>query len=132
MPNSLLNPEDYIGSIRPFITKTEDAIHDSRSDIKTCFVAANIYPGKHSYFALDVNHVNEDYETAHTDMTLIPVYHLRLSKRKFSIARQPTLDGTVAQRIREMHNGHGDDPLPLLDDFTRMTGYCNPRSMYRP
>lgn len=94
-------------------------------------MAANIYPGKHSYFALDVNNLNYDYETAHTDTTLVPVYHLRLSKRKISITRQPVLDATVAGRLREMHNGHGHDPLPLLDDFTRMMEYRNPRS-YRP
>lgn len=130
-PNRLLDSGDYLGSIHPFISKAQKSIRDCRPDIETRFLAVDVYPGKHTYFVLDVNNVNYVYETAHTDTTSIPVYVLRLSIRKISITRQPPLDATVAERLREMHNGHGDDPLPLLDDFNRIVEYHSPRSLRR-
>lgn len=91
----------------------------------------DVYPGSHAYFVLDVNNVDYVYETAHTDTSPIHIYVLRLSKRKISINRQRQLDATIAKRFRAMHNGHGDDPLPLLDDFNRTVEYHSPRGLRR-
>ncbi|CAG8947623.1 unnamed protein product [Penicillium salamii] len=130
-PNSLLDSRDYLGSIQPFISKVQNSIHDCRPEIETRFLAMNVYPGKHSFFVLDVNNVDYDYKTAHTVTTPIPIYVLRLSRRKISITRQQRLDATIAERLRKMHNGHGDDPLPLVDDFNQILGYHSPRSLRR-
>jgi hypothetical protein len=62
-------------------------------------------------------------------MTPIPIYVLRLSKKKISITRQQGLDATIAERLRAMHNGHGDDPLPLVDDFNQTVEYHSPRNL---
>lgn len=89
----------------------------------------DIYPGKHAYFVLDLNNTDYVYETAHNDMAPIPVYVLRLSKRKIGIFRKGELDNTLAERLAEMHNGHGKDPLPLVDDHNQTVEYRYPRSL---
>lgn len=62
-------------------------------------------------------------------MRPIPVYVLRLSKRKISIFRKEDLDVTVAENLARMHNGHGNDPLPLIDDYNGIVQYKSPRSL---
>ncbi|CAG8378940.1 unnamed protein product [Penicillium salamii] len=109
-PNSLLDSRYYLESIQPFISQTQNSIHHYRPDIETRFLAVN---------------------TTHTDTTPIPIYVLRLSRKKISITRQQRLDATIAERLRAMHNGHGDDPLPLLDDFNQTVEYHSPRSLRR-
>lgn len=127
-PNSLLDPEDYLGSIRVFVSTVEIPLCQFRPDSHALFLAAKIFPGRHSYFALDVNNVGYDYETADKDMRLIPVYVLRLSRNP-TLRRQPVLDGTVAKVLATMHNGHGYEPLPLLDDHNKLVAYHRPRSL---
>ncbi|CAG8932016.1 unnamed protein product [Penicillium salamii] len=128
-PNSALDVGDKLGSIRQFALKLEESVRATQPNAETCFLAVNIYPQKHSYFVFDVNNVDYVYETAHTDMTTIPVYVLRLSKRRISIFRQQRLDTTLAVTLAEMHNGHGQDPLPLVDDYNHIVQYKNPRSL---
>ena len=91
----------------------------------------DIYPQKHSYFVLDGNNVNYVYATAHTDTTTIPVYVLRLSRRRISIFRQGILDATITETLATMHNGHGYDPLPLVDDTTTLPSKTKtPRNLF--
>lgn len=96
---------------------------------QTHFLAVDIHPGNHSYFVLDLNNADYVYETAHDDMAPIPVYVLRLSKTKIGIFRRGELDKTLAGRLAEMHNGHGYDPLPFVDDHNQTIEYRNPRSL---
>lgn len=122
-PTSILTTDDKLGCISQFASKVESSIHTSRPSpqTQTRFLAVNIYPPtrtKHSYFVLDLKNADYVYETAHIDKRPIPVYGLRLSKRKISIFRKEELDVTIAETLATMHNGHGDDPLPLVDDYT--------------
>ncbi|OJI86513.1 hypothetical protein ASPTUDRAFT_475569 [Aspergillus tubingensis CBS 134.48] len=131
-PNSILDPKDYLGSIRPFVTEIQNCVHEFNANIKTCFIAVNIYPGKHTYFVVDLNNTDYDYQTAHECKTLVPVYILRLSKRNPRIFRKRELDGQLAETLRIMHNGHGQDPLPLVDNYCDPNRqYSNPRSLKR-
>ncbi|PWY96314.1 hypothetical protein BO94DRAFT_541149 [Aspergillus sclerotioniger CBS 115572] len=131
-PTSVLDPGDYLKSIRPFVSKIQDCVHESYPEYKTCFLSVNIYRGKHSYFVVDVNNIDYDYETAHTCKTPIPVYVLRLSKRKPTLHRTTALDEQLAETLADMHNGHGRDPLPLFDDYNDPNiQYRNPRSLQR-
>ncbi|RAH59655.1 hypothetical protein BO85DRAFT_476305 [Aspergillus piperis CBS 112811] len=124
-PNSILDPKDPLESIRPFVTEIQNCVREYNANIKTCFIAVNIYPGKHSYFVVDLNNTEYDYQTAHECKTLVPVYILRLSKRNPRVYRKRELDGQLAETLRVMHNGHGwDPPLPLVDD------YCDPNRQY--
>ncbi|EPS33639.1 hypothetical protein PDE_08601 [Penicillium oxalicum 114-2] len=128
IPNSILDQTCYLDSIRPFVSKIEESLHDYQPDAQTRFLAVDIYPGKHSYFAVDVNNVDYVYENAHRDSPPIPVYVLRLS-RNVKIFRKREIDGTIAERLADMHNGHGNDPLPLVDDHNQMMWYSRPRSL---
>lgn len=128
-PTGVLDPEGYLESVRPFVSKVEESIHQQRPDTQTRFLAFNVYPGKHSYFVLDLNNVDYDYETAHIERPLIPVYVLRLSPRKIRMSRQKMLDGTLAKTLAEMHNGHGGDPLPLFEDRNHLVEYRRPRNI---
>lgn len=128
-PNSVLDPEEYLESVRPFVSKVEESIHQHRPDAQTRFLAFSIYPGKHSYFALDLNNVDYNYETAHIERPLIPVYVLRLSLKRVRIFRIRMLDDTLATTLADMHNVHGDDPLPLVEDWNHIVEYRRPRNI---
>lgn len=71
IPNSILDPEDYFKSIRPFVSETEEYLQKSHPDNKTRLVAIKICRGKHSYFIIDLNNTDYNYETAHECRTLI-------------------------------------------------------------
>lgn len=128
-PNYVLDSNDYLESIRPFVSKVQETVCEHCPNARTCFVAVNIYPGKHSYFALDLNNFEYNYETAHNDTTPIPVYVLRLSVKKVRLYRNERLDATLAETLATMHNGHGDDPLPFVDDYNQLVEYYKPRSI---
>lgn len=128
-PNHVLDSSNYLESIRPFVSKVEQSICEHCPGALTCFVAVNIYPGNHSFFALDLNNFRYNHETAHNDKTPIPVYVLRLSVRTIQIFRKEQLDATLAETLAKMHNGHGYDPLPLVEDHNKLVEYYNPRSL---
>ncbi|KAJ5796901.1 uncharacterized protein N7518_005441 [Penicillium psychrosexuale] len=115
-PNSILDPNNYLESIRPFASEVQDGLHQYNRNNTTRFLAVTIYPGKHSYFVVDLNNTDYDYQTAHECKTPVPVYVLRLSKRKPTIFRKRELDGQIAETLRVMHNNHGQDPLSLFDN----------------
>ena len=130
IPNSVLDPRDYLESIRPFVLKVQHCLREYRAGCETRFVAANVYPGKHSYFVVDLNNDGYNYNTAHECETPVPVYVLRLSQRMPSIRRKEVLDKQLATSLANMHDGHGQEPLPLFEDHNDPNlQYRNPRSL---
>ncbi|KNG79991.1 hypothetical protein ANOM_011916 [Aspergillus nomiae NRRL 13137] len=129
-PTSILDPEDYLASIYPFVSETEECLKKHHPDNTTRFIATTIYRGKHSYFVLDLNNNDYTYETAHECKTIVPVYVLRLSKRQPTIFRKRELDETIAETLRDLHDCHGQDPLPLFDNhYEENRCYRHPRSL---
>lgn len=128
-PNSVLDQNCYLDSIRPIVSKVEESFRKYRPDAQTRSLAVDIYPGKHSYSVLDFNNVDYVYETAHNVSTPVPVNVLRLSKKRIGIVRRRELDDTIVESLAEMHNGHGSDPLPLVDDHNQTVEYRYPRSV---
>lgn len=129
-PNRILDPEDYVGSLQIFVSTVEEALRRCRPESKITVLAVQIYPERHSYFAIDLNNLGYNYEAAHKNLSPIPVYLLRLSKKKStSIFRQPVLDTTIAHILATLHNSHGYEPLPLFDDNNQSICYSNPRSL---
>ncbi|KAI9369559.1 hypothetical protein BJX61DRAFT_536317 [Aspergillus egyptiacus] len=126
-PTALLDSDDYLKSVLPFVTKAQDSIKICYPDAETRFLALRIQK-RHSYFVVDINNSDYDYETAHEDATLIPVYLLRLS-RHVRISRQPMQDRDLARILATMYWGHGNDPLPLVDDYTKSVVYHSPRGL---
>lgn len=129
-PNTILDSEAYLESISPFALEVQRCLHDDDANNRTCFVVVKIYRGKHSFFVVDLNNSDYDYQTAHECKTPIPVYVLRLSKRNPRIYRKREIDELVADTVAVMHNGHGHDPLPLFDNhYDEHLQYSNPRSL---
>ncbi|KAL6230633.1 hypothetical protein BDW75DRAFT_248527 [Aspergillus navahoensis] len=126
-PTAILDSDDYLTSIFPFVTKAQESVNDCRPDVETRFLALRIL-SRHSYFVLDVNNFDYNYETAHEVTTSIPVYVLRLSKN-VKISRNPREDENLAKILATMHWGHGRDPLPLVDDYTKPVVYHSPRGL---
>ncbi|KAE8152371.1 hypothetical protein BDV25DRAFT_151225 [Aspergillus avenaceus] len=127
-PTKIVESKDYLKSISVFVEKVQESVQECCPNAQTRFLAVNVYPERHSYFVLGLNNTHYDYETAHNDVTSIPVYVLRLSRRP-RIFRFKDQDEKLAIRLAEMHNGHGKDPLPLLDDFTKTVQYHSPRRL---
>ena len=44
VPNSMLDPEDYLESIHPFASKVQHCLHEYHTDNKTRFLAATYIP----------------------------------------------------------------------------------------
>ncbi|CAG8271477.1 unnamed protein product [Penicillium salamii] len=106
-PNSILDPNNYLESIRPFALEVQDGLHQYDRNNTTRFLAVTVYPRKHSYFVVDLNNTE-----------------------KPTIFRKPELDGQIAEILRVMHHNHGQDPLPLFDNYCDQNSYYgNPRSL---
>ena len=127
-PTKILDSDNYSESIGEVARKVQDSISECRPDMHTRFLAANIFPGRHSYFVVDINNTDYDYETAHEVASPIPVYVFRLSRRP-RIFRFEEQDTRLAERLAGMHEGHGYDPLPLIEDFNKIVVYQNPRKL---
>lgn len=127
IPTNILNPEDCLASIRPFVTEVQVSVGIHCAGAKTCFVAAETH-SRYTFFVVDINNVGYNYDTAHQDSTAIPVFVLRLSRRP-SFLRDPKQDQYLAQRLANMHRAHGDKPLPLFDNFTKHIEYGSPRGL---
>ena len=95
----------------------------------TRLLAMEVFP-RHTYFALDLNNDKYDYQTAHEDDTVLPVYLLRFSSRSrsWSIVRYQRQDVSLAHRLAVLHNANGQAPLPFLEDHNTIIMHFNPRT----
>lgn len=126
LPTKLLNSEDYLGSVSSMI---EEFVATWKKTTLTRLLAVEVYP-RHTYFALDLNNDKYDYQTAHEDMTVLPVYLLRCSSRSrsWSIVRYRRQDVSLAHRLAVLHNANGQAPLPFLEDHHTIIMHFNPRT----
>ncbi|PYI06162.1 hypothetical protein BO78DRAFT_397577 [Aspergillus sclerotiicarbonarius CBS 121057] len=126
-PTTTLDSNDYFASISATVKKVDESVRNARPATQTRFLAAAIYR-RHSYFVLDLNNTHYDYNTAHTDLTPVQVYVLRLSRRP-RIFRFEAEDEKLAERLADMHRGHGYEPLPLFEDHHGVVQYHSPRGL---
>lgn len=130
LPTEQLDREDYLASTRriinPLITFWEN-----KAELR--LLAVEVWP-QHCYFALDFNNDKYDYQTAHTQVVVIPVYLLRLSRRSGSwrIFRYSSGDTQLANRIADLHEGNGQNPIPFLEDHIKGVTHYAPRNCQRP
>ncbi|CAG8928314.1 unnamed protein product [Penicillium salamii] len=127
-PNSILDHSEYLKSINAIVQEVQNTVATCRPEAATCWVAVSKFPGRHSFFVLDINNVEYDYESAHMCIAKIPVYVLRLSRAPKVFRHEPQ-DQKLADTLAEMHNLHGRDPLPLFDDHTTRRVYVSPRDL---
>lgn len=130
LPTDRLDPADYLNSV-------SSAIHEfitawkKKADVR--FLAVEVW-ARHTYFAIDLNNNQYDYDTAHLNIIILPVYLLRLSSRSASwtILRYQQQDIHLANRIADLHQANGQNPTPFLEDHTGIIMHYTPRSLQPP
>lgn len=130
-PTRILDPNDFLESIRPFTLEVQNSLCACHGNKITRLLAVSIHPDKHSYFVVDLNNADYEYQTAHLCKSPVPVYVLCLSsKRRPTISRRRVLDSVIAETLAKLHDDHGQDPLPLFDNHCDNNRYDgNPRSL---
>jgi hypothetical protein len=128
-PNSNLDHSKYLESIKTIVEEVKNTVTTCRPDTEIRWIAVNKFEGRHSFFVLELNNVGYDYESAHTCLTKVPVYILRLSRAP-RIFRYEPQDQKLAEKLAQMHYLHGKDPLSLFDDLTKPRVYGSPRHQY--
>ncbi|KAL3474061.1 hypothetical protein BJX99DRAFT_248516 [Aspergillus californicus] len=132
-PTSILDPANYLQSISQFALQVQDCVREHNPKYTTRFVAASACDTRNSYFVVDINNFAYDYQTAHLCETPIPVYVLCLSNMRPTLYRKLSVDISVAWILKVLHNGHGQDPLPLFDNHHDLTlRWDSPRSPQQP
>lgn len=124
--NSILNHSKFLESIKTIIEEVENTVATCRPDAKIRWIAVNKFEGRHSFFVLDLNNVEYDYESAHKCLSKVRVYVLQLSRAPKLFRCKPQ-GQKLAEKLAQTQNLHGKDPLPLFDDHTRPRIYGSSR-----
>ncbi|KAJ5341238.1 hypothetical protein N7541_010362 [Penicillium brevicompactum] len=130
LPTEKLNPEDYLASTRELISSLVDSWKE-KANLQ--LLAVEVWT-QHTYFALDFNNDEYNYDNAHTQVIVVPVYLLRLSRKShiWTIFRHKPQDSSLARRIADLHDGNGQDPTPFLEDHIKGVIHYAPRSRKIP
>lgn len=129
LPTKCLDSEDYLTSvssmIEPFVTVWKETA-------LTHLVAVEVWP-RTSHFALDLNNHKYNFDTAHEEKIVLPVFLLQyFRKRKlWHLQRFPRQDIPLADRIAVLHHANGEDATPFLQDHTKIITHYAPRSITR-
>lgn len=114
IPIDLLQADDYMGSasemIQPLVSHWE-----TKHTIRVLVV--DVYP-RHAYVVVDINNHRYDFDEAHKQKFAIPVYLLRLSRRKktWTFFRYSPQDQRLANQLAEVHRSNGQNPTPFFSD----------------
>jgi len=130
LPTERLDSGDYLASTQGIISNFT-TFWGNKVDLR--LLAVEVWP-RHSYFALDFNNDVYDYQNAHIRVIVIPVYLLRLSRRSgtWRIFRHQPSDTQLAQRIADLHEGNGQNPIPFLEDHIKGVTHYAPRNCQPP
>ncbi|KAJ6041424.1 uncharacterized protein N7446_010686 [Penicillium canescens] len=130
LPTEKLNREDYLASTRELIESLVD-FWKEKADLR--LLAVEVWP-RHTYFALDFNNDEYNYDNAHTHVVVIPVYLFRLSRKShtWTIFRHKPQDSSLAKRIADLHEFNGQDPIPFLEDHIEGVTHYAPRNSKNP
>lgn len=76
------------------------------SDPRILFHAMEIW-GDGAFLAIDINNRRYKFYTAHKTTTGLPVYVLRLHRKRWALVRWPRENQPVAERLAYLHNANG-------------------------
>lgn len=101
--------------------------HDSR----VLFLAIEFW-SDHTFLAIDINHHDYNFDTAHRSTTILPVFVLSKKRRTgWKLVRWPVGDKMLVEHLAHLHNVHGfDTPTPFLESHILGTAHANPRWLY--
>ena len=110
-----LSCDDYLNSalayVQPFVSEWEQYA-------STRVLAVEVWP-RHSYVVIDINNHRYDFEQAHKQRFILPVYILRLSRRsrktrRWRFYRCAVVDRHVATELALAHYYNDRNPTPFL------------------
>lgn len=130
LPTKLLDPADFLGSASAMI---KDFIETWKDQAETRHLAVVAYP-RHTYCVVDFNNDAYDWNTAHTQLTVLPVYMIRWSRSvQWKVFRYKPRELGIAEEIARLHDFKGWVPTPLLNDHTKgPVMHYTPRSLRPP
>uniref|UniRef100_A0A093V7Y9 Uncharacterized protein n=1 Tax=Talaromyces marneffei PM1 TaxID=1077442 RepID=A0A093V7Y9_TALMA len=96
-------------------------------DSRVLFLAIQVWADR-IFMNIDVNHANYNYQTAHRDKTILPVYVLRAHRGNWGLVRWFKDDERVAMELAELHRvtGYGA-VIPFFENHNSQIVYDNPR-----
>ncbi|PYH38075.1 uncharacterized protein BO87DRAFT_422108 [Aspergillus neoniger CBS 115656] len=100
---------------------------DWKQDNRILFLAIQVW-GNRIFVNVDVNRDNYNYDTAHKDQTVLPVYVLLRHWGNWHLIRWPQEDRSVAVQLAELHRvtGYGAE-IPFYENHNSCVVHANPR-----
>ncbi|KAL4875161.1 hypothetical protein BJY04DRAFT_202657 [Aspergillus karnatakaensis] len=125
LPIDILAPDNYMNSAFDFI-KPLTITWEENNLVRE--IAVDIYP-RHAYVVVDINNHRYDFERAHLQDFTLPVYILRLSRkrRQWTFFRRVPEDRRVDKMIAELHRCNGKTRPSFLADHIKGSVYLSPR-----
>lgn len=112
----ILDASDFVSSTSTLI---KEFLETWRDEANIRHLSVSAYP-QHTYSVLDFNNDTYDYNTAHCQISVLPLYLLRRSRSgNWMMFRYKSREKCIAEKIHMLHNFKGCVPLPLLDDHTK-------------
>lgn len=62
--------------------------------------------GDRAFLAIDINNREYNFDTAHKATTVLPVYVLRLHRKRWALVRWLRENQPVAERLAYLHNAN--------------------------
>ncbi|KAL2830912.1 hypothetical protein BDW59DRAFT_14748 [Aspergillus cavernicola] len=103
---------------------------DWEQDSRILFLGTEVW-GKHIYMAIDINHHDYNYSTAHKDETVLPVFILRPYRKSWVLIRWPQGDEFLVMSLAELHRVNGYEvATPFLENHNTHIVHANPREFH--
>ena len=111
-----LDSQDYRTSAYRIVN---EFFPDWECDNRVLFLAIEVW-GNRIYIAIDINHHDYNFDTAHKTKTILPVYVLRQhgKGRGWALIRWPQEDEPLGAKLTDLHNANGFDvKTPFLKNY---------------
>lgn len=121
-----LDSQDYRTSAYSIVN---EIFPDWKNDDRVLFLAIEVW-GDRIYIAIDINNYDYNFDTAHKNKTILPVYVLRQHRkgRGWALIRWPQEDEPLGAKQADLHNVNGFDvATPFLENYNPRIVHANPR-----
>ena len=108
----------------------DEVFPDWEHDSRILFLAIEIWSDR-TYMAIDINHHDYKFDTAHKSTAIFPVFVLgKHRKRGWKIVRWPQGDELIAEKLAYLHNANGFDvATPFFENHNSRIIHANPREL---
>ncbi|CAG8165422.1 unnamed protein product [Penicillium salamii] len=122
-----LDSQDYRTSANRVVS---EIFPDWETDPRIRFLVIDVW-SERTFIVIDINYHDYDFNTAHKDKTILPVFVLRQHGRRkdWVLIRWPKEDEHLAAQLADLHRVNGFDAPPFLEDHTIRLFHANPRNL---